>query len=76
MNPAIVINPGLQKEAPYDLKDFKIVSLVSSSPLLMVTTAKVAIKDYDQSIKVYPNARAFIYRGQIYYNQAEYDRAI
>lgn len=44
IDPAVVINPSLQKSVPYDLKDLKVVSVVTSSPLLMVTAAKLEAK--------------------------------
>src|SRR5438445_768027 len=37
MDPAIVINPSLQEKVPYDLvKDLQTVSVIGSSPLVLV----------------------------------------
>jgi len=44
MDPAIVINPLLQTEINYDLfKDLRVVSVVSSSPLVLVTTPSLPV---------------------------------
>lgn len=44
MDPALVINPSLHKDVPYDLKELRPVSIVGSSPLLMVVTPKIEAK--------------------------------
>lgn len=47
MDPAIVINPTLQPSMPYDLfKDLEIVSIVSSSPLVLVVTPELPVKTF------------------------------
>ena len=50
MDPAIVINPTLQSKVPYDLKDLRVVSVVSSSPLVLVTTPQLKISTVDDLI--------------------------
>lgn len=44
MDPAIVINPSLQKDVPYTLDELSVVSVVSSSPLMMVVSPKIEAK--------------------------------
>jgi tripartite-type tricarboxylate transporter receptor subunit TctC len=47
MDPAIVINPTLQKSLPYDIfKDLVTVSIVSSSPEVLVVAPQLGIKTY------------------------------
>jgi tripartite-type tricarboxylate transporter receptor subunit TctC len=47
MDPAIVINPTLQKSLPYDLfKNLTTVSIVSSSPEVLVVAPQLGIKTY------------------------------
>jgi tripartite-type tricarboxylate transporter receptor subunit TctC len=47
MDPAIVINPTLQASMPYDLfKDLEVVSIVSSSPLVLVVSPELPIKTF------------------------------
>jgi tripartite-type tricarboxylate transporter receptor subunit TctC len=47
MDPAIVINPTLQKSLPYDIfKDLVTVSRVSSSPEVLVVAPQLGIKTY------------------------------
>jgi tripartite-type tricarboxylate transporter receptor subunit TctC len=47
MDPAIVINPTLQKSLPYDIfKDLVTVSRVSSSPEVLVVSPQLGIKTY------------------------------
>jgi tripartite-type tricarboxylate transporter receptor subunit TctC len=41
MDPAIVINPSLQKDVPYKLSELRPVSVVTSSPLVMVISPKI-----------------------------------
>ena len=44
MDPAIVINPLIQTEVGYDLfKDLRVVSVVSSSPLVLVATPSLPV---------------------------------
>lgn len=51
MDPAIVINPVLQTDINYDLfKDLKVVSVVSSSPLVLVTTPSLAVTSLKELI--------------------------
>ncbi len=45
MDPAIVINQGLQPQVPYDvLKDFRTVTIVTSSPLVLAINPKVGAR--------------------------------
>ncbi len=47
MDPAIVINPTLQKSMPYDIfKDLVTVSIVNSSPEVLVVAPQLGIKTY------------------------------
>lgn len=47
MDPAIVINPTLQPSMPYDLfKQLEIVSVVSSSPLVLVVAPDLPVKNF------------------------------
>jgi tripartite-type tricarboxylate transporter receptor subunit TctC len=51
MDPGIVINPSLQEHVPYDLfKQLDTVSVVSSSPLLLVVTPALNVKTIDAFI--------------------------
>jgi tripartite-type tricarboxylate transporter receptor subunit TctC len=51
MDPAIVINPVLQTDINYDLfKDLKVVSVVSSSPLVLVTTPSLPVTSFKEFI--------------------------
>jgi tripartite-type tricarboxylate transporter receptor subunit TctC len=51
MDPAIVINPTLQKSMPYDIfKDLVTVSIVSSSPGVLVVTPSLGIKTYAELV--------------------------
>jgi tripartite-type tricarboxylate transporter receptor subunit TctC len=51
MDPAIVINPVLQTDINYDVfKDLKVVSVVSSSPLVLVTTPSLAVTSLKELI--------------------------
>ncbi|MFN3890843.1 MAG: tripartite tricarboxylate transporter substrate binding protein [Beijerinckiaceae bacterium] len=52
MDPAIVINPTLQPSMPYDLfKQLTTVSVVSSSPLVLVVAPELPIRTVDDLIK-------------------------
>jgi tripartite-type tricarboxylate transporter receptor subunit TctC len=45
MDPAIVINQGLQPQVPYDvLKDFRTVTIATSSPLVLAINPKVGAR--------------------------------
>src|ERR1700752_3904636 len=47
MDPALVINPTLQKSLPYDLfKDLTTISIVNSSPEVLVVAPQLGIKTY------------------------------
>src|SRR5271168_132974 len=47
MDPAIVVNPTLQKSLPYDIfKDLVTISRVSSSPEVLVVSPQLGIKTY------------------------------
>lgn len=51
MDPAIVINPTLQDSVPYDLfKELKTVSLVSSSPLVLVTSPTLKVNTFQELV--------------------------
>jgi len=51
MDPAIVINPTLQKSMPYDIfKDLVPVSIVCSSPEVLVVTPALGIKTYAELV--------------------------
>jgi tripartite-type tricarboxylate transporter receptor subunit TctC len=51
MDPAIVINPTLQKSLPYDIfKDLVTVSRVSSSPEVLVVAPQLGIKTYAELV--------------------------
>jgi tripartite-type tricarboxylate transporter receptor subunit TctC len=51
MDPAIVINPTLQKSLPYDLfKDLVTISIVSSSPEVLVVAPQLGIKTYAELV--------------------------
>ncbi len=51
MDPAIVINPTLQKSLPYDLfKDLTTVSIVSSSPEVLVVAPQLGVKTYAELV--------------------------
>ncbi len=44
MDPAIVINPSLQPRVPYDLKQLATVSIVTSSPEVLVVAPELPVK--------------------------------
>jgi len=49
MDPAIVINPTLQDNVPYDLfKQLEAISVVSSSPLVLVVAPGLNVKTFDE----------------------------
>jgi tripartite-type tricarboxylate transporter receptor subunit TctC len=51
MDPAIVINPVLQEHMPYDLfKQLEVVSVVSSSPEVLVVAPELGLKSYQDLI--------------------------
>lgn len=51
MDPAIVANPTLQKSLPYDIfKDLVTVSIVSSSPEVLVVAPQLGIKTYAELV--------------------------
>jgi tripartite-type tricarboxylate transporter receptor subunit TctC len=51
MDPAIVINPTLQKSMPYDIfKDLVTVSIVNSSPEVLVVTPQLGVKSYAELV--------------------------
>ena len=51
MDPALVINPTLQKSLPYDLfKDLTTISIVSSSPEVLVVAPQLGIKTYAELV--------------------------
>jgi tripartite-type tricarboxylate transporter receptor subunit TctC len=51
MDPAIVINPILQKSMPYDIfKDLVTVSIINSSPEVLVVSPQLGIKTYAELV--------------------------
>src|SRR4051794_36907245 len=51
MDPAIVINPTLQPSVPYDLfKQLQTVSIVSSSPEVLVVSPHLPVKNFDEFV--------------------------
>jgi tripartite-type tricarboxylate transporter receptor subunit TctC len=51
MDPAIVINPTLQKQMPYNIfKDLVTLSIVSSSPEVLVVAPQLGIKTYAELV--------------------------
>jgi len=50
MDPAVVINPSLQKDAPYDLSKLQMVSMIGSSPAVIVASLTVPIKSFPELI--------------------------
>jgi tripartite-type tricarboxylate transporter receptor subunit TctC len=51
MDPAIVINPTLQESVPYDLfKQLDTVSVVSSSPLVLVVAPGLNVKTFEEFV--------------------------
>ena len=46
MDPALVINPSLQARVPYDVfRDFQPISILTSSPLVLVVPPQLPVKD-------------------------------
>jgi tripartite-type tricarboxylate transporter receptor subunit TctC len=51
MDPAIVINPTLQKSLPFDVfKDLTAISIVSSSPEVLVVAPQLGVKTYAELV--------------------------
>lgn len=51
MDPAIVINPLIQAEVNYDLfRDLRVVSVVSSSPLVLVTAPSLPVASFQDLV--------------------------
>jgi tripartite-type tricarboxylate transporter receptor subunit TctC len=51
MDPAIIINPTLQKSMPYDVfKDLVTLSIVSSSPEVLVVSPQLGVKTYAELV--------------------------
>ncbi len=51
MDPAIVINPTLQQSLPYDIfKDLATVSIINSSPEVLVVAPQLGIKTYPELV--------------------------
>ena len=65
MDPAIVINPTLQSQVPYNLDELRPVSVVGSSPLMMVISAKTEVDTVEQFLQ-YAGKR----KGQLNYSSA------
>jgi tripartite-type tricarboxylate transporter receptor subunit TctC len=52
MDPAVVINPTLQPSIPYDLfKELRVVSVISSSPEVVVVSPTLPIKTFKELIE-------------------------
>ncbi|MGB6661992.1 MAG: tripartite tricarboxylate transporter substrate-binding protein [Xanthobacteraceae bacterium] len=70
MDPAIVINPTLQKSLPFDVfEDLTTVSIVSSSPEVLVVAPQLGIKTYAEHV-AYGKANP----GKLNYASAGVDR--
>ena len=53
MDPAIVINQSLQPQVPYDvLKDFRTVTIVTSSPLVLAINPKVGARSVTELVTI------------------------
>jgi len=67
MDPAIVINPTLQADVPYDLfKSLQTVSIVSSSPEVLVVSPKLPVNSFAEFVaygKANPGALNFASAG-------------
>ena len=67
MDPAIVINPTLQADVPYDLfKQLQTVSIVSSSPEVLVVSPKLPVNSFSELVaygKANPGALNFASAG-------------
>ena len=67
MDPAIVINPTLQADVPYDLfKNLQTVSIVSSSPEVLVVSPKLPVNSFAELVaygKANPGALNFASAG-------------
>jgi tripartite-type tricarboxylate transporter receptor subunit TctC len=50
MDAAIVTNPSLQSHVPYDLKQLDPISVVSSSPLVLVVAPGLNVKTFDEFV--------------------------
>jgi tripartite-type tricarboxylate transporter receptor subunit TctC len=50
MDPAVVINPSLQKDAPYDLSKLQMVAMIGSSPAVIVGSLTAPIKSIPELI--------------------------
>lgn len=51
MDPAIIINPTLQDSVPYDVfKQLETVSVVSSSPEVLVVSPQLGVKTFDEFV--------------------------
>ena len=50
MDPAIVINPSLQASVPYDLKQLTTVSIVTTSPEVMVVAPQLPVKTFEEFV--------------------------
>jgi tripartite-type tricarboxylate transporter receptor subunit TctC len=49
-DPALVTNPTLQKDVPYDLKGLQAVSIVGSSPVVIVATPSLPVKNFGELV--------------------------
>ncbi|MCC6889574.1 MAG: tripartite tricarboxylate transporter substrate binding protein [Hyphomicrobiales bacterium] len=51
MDPAVVINPTLQRDVPYKLEELRPVSVVGASPLMMVVSGKTETTSVAEFLK-------------------------
>src|SRR5712692_5919939 len=49
-DPALVSNPTLQKDAPYELSKLQAISIVGSSPAVIVASLHLPVKTFDELI--------------------------
>jgi tripartite-type tricarboxylate transporter receptor subunit TctC len=66
MDPAIVINPTLQKSIPYDLSKLDALSIVSSSPLVLVAAPELNVRTVQDLVdfgKAHPGGLNFASAG-------------
>ena len=50
MDPAVVINPTLQPDAPYDLAKLQTVSIIGSSPVVIVANPSLPVKNFAELV--------------------------
>ncbi|HEY0295751.1 MAG TPA: tripartite tricarboxylate transporter substrate binding protein [Bordetella sp.] len=52
VDPAFVINPSLQPHVPYKVEDFKPISIMTGSPLVLVSAKDSKFKSFDAMLKM------------------------